>query len=229
MSSGRSGSACFPSRRTSSARDRARRHAGPPRSSSEPVWGGVLELGAGQGRDTLFLAGSGLRVWALDYAEAGVRAIHAKARAAGLSTRVRAVRHDVREPLPFPAASFAACYAHLLFSMAFTGAELERLAGEVRRVLRPGGLCIYTARNKSDPHYGKGLSRGEEMYEVEGVAVHFFRRERVAHLAQGYRIVGIEECEEGTLPRRLFQVTLTREVEPDERAGKQERRWRAGT
>ena len=32
----------------------------------------VLELGAGQGRDTLYFAGSGLRVYALDYSESGL-------------------------------------------------------------------------------------------------------------------------------------------------------------
>jgi hypothetical protein len=32
----------------------------------------LLELGAGQGRDTLYFAGLGLRVYALDYRESGL-------------------------------------------------------------------------------------------------------------------------------------------------------------
>jgi 2-polyprenyl-3-methyl-5-hydroxy-6-metoxy-1,4-benzoquinol methylase len=39
----------------------------------------LLELGAGQGRDTLFLAQRGFRVTALDYSRAAVDAIAAKA------------------------------------------------------------------------------------------------------------------------------------------------------
>lgn len=61
----------------------------------------LLELGAGQGRDTLFFARNGLQVTALDYSETGVQTIREKARAQGLSQTITAVRHDVREPLPY--------------------------------------------------------------------------------------------------------------------------------
>lgn len=41
-----------------------------------------------------------------------------------------------------------------------------------------------------------------------GFIVHFFRREKVELLAEGYEIVSIDEFEEGSLPRKLFRVTL---------------------
>jgi Methyltransferase domain len=55
-------------------------------------------------------------------------------------------RHDVRQPLPLPAASIGASYSRMLFCMALTTSELELLACELRRVLRPGGMVVYTAR-----------------------------------------------------------------------------------
>ena len=36
---------------------------------------------------------------------------------------------------------------------------------------------------------------------VWGFIVHFFSREKVEHLAEGYEILGIYEFEEGALPR----------------------------
>ena len=60
----------------------------------------VLELGAGQGRDTLYLARQGLQVTALDIAPGTVETISAKARAAGLTNMVSVAAHDMREPLP---------------------------------------------------------------------------------------------------------------------------------
>src|ERR1035437_2354393 len=48
----------------------------------------VLSLGAGQGRDTLYLARQGLRVTALDIAPGTVETISAKAPAAGMSNLV---------------------------------------------------------------------------------------------------------------------------------------------
>jgi SAM-dependent methyltransferase len=168
----------------------------------------LLELGAGQGRDTLFFAAHGFNVNALDYADAGLTAIRAKAAAAGLGERIEATKHDVREPLPFTDASFDVCFSHMLYCMALTERELSCLTAEVKRVLRPGGLSVYTARTTSDPDYRRGEHRGEQRYELGGFVVHFFDRELVERLANGFEIVAIEEFEEGALPRRLYRITL---------------------
>jgi hypothetical protein len=96
----------------------------------------------------------------------------------------------------------------MLYCMALTTLELERLSREVRRVLVPGGLNVYTVRHTGDAHCGTGIHRGEERWEVGGFIVHFFGREKVVHLASGFEIVGIDEFEEGGLPRKLFRVTL---------------------
>jgi len=96
--------------------------------------------------------------------------------------------------------------------MALTTAELEALSKEVLRVLRPGGLNVYTVRHTGDSHYGAGISRGEDLYEVGGFIVHFFSRQKVEQLAKGYELVGIEKFEEGPLPRKLFRVTLRKKI-----------------
>jgi len=168
----------------------------------------VLELGAGQGRDTLFFGSEGFHVQALDYSHTGIEVIKAKALELGLSDYIIAAEHDVRTPLPFPDSFFDACYAHMLFCMAMTTSELESLASEVARVLRPGGICIYTVRHTGDPHYGTGIYRGEGMYEANGFIVHFFDRKTIERLAVKFSDVKISEFEEGILPRRLFLVTM---------------------
>jgi SAM-dependent methyltransferase len=168
----------------------------------------LIELGAGQGRDTLFFAGLGLRVYALEYSESGLWGIIDKGVKTELGEMISPVFHDLRKPLSFGDASIDGCFSHMLYCMAFSRAELEFLNGEIRRVLKPGGLNIYTVRHKGDAHYGKGTHLGEDLYEMNGFVVHYFDRAMVELLAGGFELLDIEEFEEGSLPRKLFQVTL---------------------
>lgn len=168
----------------------------------------ILELGGGQGRDSLFFGASAFEVHVLDYAQAAVETIQQNAARVGLSSRISAARHDVRLPLPVADATFDACFAHMLFCMALTTAELTSLTREAWRVLRPGGQCVYTVRNTSDPDYRRGAHRGEDLWESKGFIVHFFDRAKVEQLAQGYDLLTVEEFEEGTLPRRLYRVVM---------------------
>lgn len=168
----------------------------------------LLELGGGQGRDTIFFAQNGFQVTVLDYCETGVETIKQKAQKMGLSKSITAICHDVREPLPFDNESFDCCYSHMLYCMALTTSELEFLSDEIRRVLKLEGLNVYTVRNTNDPDYGTGIHRGEDIYEVGEFVIHFFDKEKVKHLAKGFEIINIDEFEEGGLPRKLFRVTL---------------------
>ena len=168
----------------------------------------ILEIGAGQGRDALFFAKSGFSVQALDYSESAVGTINSKAQQMGLSEKISAICHDIRKPLPFDDAAFDAVYCHMLYCMALCTGELEALFQEVRRVLKPHGLSIYTVRNTNDPHYRKGKHITEDIYENAGFIVHFFSEEKIKQLSKGYTILEISEFEEGELPRRLFFVTL---------------------
>ncbi len=168
----------------------------------------LMELGAGQGRDTVYFASLGFSVYALEYSESGLWGIIDKGVKTDLGEMITPVFHDLRKPLPFQDASLDGCFSHMLYCMAFSRAELEFLNGEIRRVLKPGGLNIYTVRHKGDAHFGKVTHIGEDLYEFNGFIVHYFDRAMVDHLAEGFDLLDVEEFEEGSLPRKLFQVTL---------------------
>ncbi|MGW3102842.1 class I SAM-dependent methyltransferase [Streptomyces sp. NPDC001100] len=169
----------------------------------------VLELGAGHGRDALFLAREGFTVQATDFSSTGLEQIHAAARAQGVAERVTTLAHDVRAPLPLPDASVDAVFAHMLLCMALTTSEIHTLVGEVRRVLRPGGVFVYTVRHTGDAHYGAGTAHGDDIWEHGGFAVHFFPRDLVNALAEGWVLEEVFPFEEGDLPRRLWRITQT--------------------
>ncbi|ORV96692.1 class I SAM-dependent methyltransferase [Mycobacterium kyorinense] len=171
----------------------------------------LLELGAGQGRDTVWFLHAGLTVTALDYAEGALRELRHVAEANRVGAKLTTIVHDVRQPLPLSDRSVDGVYSHMLFNMALSTAELVDLAGEVHRVLRPGGLLVYTVRHTRDAHYRAGISHGDNMFENGGFIVHFFDRSLVDRLAAGFTMLDFAEFEEGELPRRLWRVTLRRD------------------
>jgi SAM-dependent methyltransferase len=167
----------------------------------------VLELGAGHGRDALYFAREGFAVRATDFSATGLRQLEERARAEGVDKLMTTVVHDVREPLPLPDASVDAVFAHMLLCMALSTEEIHALVSEVRRVLRSGGVFVYTVRHTGDAHYGSGIAHGDDVFEHGGFAVHFFPRHLVDELATGWRPTEVQAFEEGDLPRRLWCVT----------------------
>ncbi|MEU1519007.1 class I SAM-dependent methyltransferase [Streptomyces sp. NPDC005811] len=166
----------------------------------------VLELGAGHGRDALYLAARGFSVQATDFSATGLDQLRHAARARGLNGCVTTAVHDVREALPLPEASVDAVFAHMLLCMALSTKEIHALVGEVARVLRPGGTFVYTVRHTGDAHYGTGTACGDDIFQHGGFAVHFFDRP----LVDGWHLDQVHAFEEGELPRRLWRVTQTR-------------------
>ncbi|MGY1401314.1 class I SAM-dependent methyltransferase [Streptomyces sp. SS10] len=169
----------------------------------------VLELGAGHGRDALYLAREGFSVQATDFSATSLEQLREAARAQGVDDRVATAVHDVRDPLPLRDGSVDAVFAHMLLCMALSTKEIHGLVGEIRRVLRPGGVFVYTVRHTGDAHYGAGTAHGDDIYEHGGFAVHFFDRDLVDALADGWALDEVHAFEEGDLPRRLWRVTQT--------------------
>ena len=166
----------------------------------------IVELGAGLGRDTLYFAKNSLYVDALDYTVSGIKVIQEKAKKQDLSKFISTQTFDIRKKLPFKDNSIEACFSHMLYCMALTSSEIQILNNEIFRILKPKGINIYTVRNNNDGDYKKGIHRGESLYENDGFIVHFFSKEKVNNLLQGFQNIKIDNFEEGKFPRKLFFV-----------------------
>ena len=166
----------------------------------------IVELGAGLGRDTIFFAKNSIHVTALDYSGSGIKIINEKAEKQNLSKYISTKIFDVRKKLPFEDNSIEACFSHMLYCMALTLNELENLNNEIYRILKPNGINIYTVRHTNDGDYKKGIHRGEDLYENDGFIVHFFSKEKVNSLLNGFQNLKLENFEEGKFPRKLFFV-----------------------
>ena len=166
----------------------------------------IVELGAGLGRDSIYFAKNLINVTALDYSANGIKVINEKIKKENLTSSLSALKFDLREDLPFESNSVDACYSHMLYCMALTQKDLDKLNSEIHRILKPGGINIYTVRNTDDGDYKKGIHRGEDLYEIDGFIIHFFSKDKILNLTSGFKNISIDYFEEGSFPRNLYFI-----------------------
>ena len=166
----------------------------------------IVELGTGLGRDAVYFAQKSIKVQALDYSKIAIESITKKAEKLSLTELIKPEFFDVRKKLPFEDNSIEGCFSHMLYCMALSNSDLENLNNEICRILKPGGINIYTARHTDDGDYKNGIHIGEDLYENDGFIVHFFSKEKVNQLSKGFEVLNIEKFEEGNFPRKLFLV-----------------------
>ncbi|GAA3090665.1 SAM-dependent methyltransferase [Streptomyces rectiviolaceus] len=109
--------------------------------------GTALDLGCGAGGDTIWLAGQGWHITAVDISTTAVERVRARARELGVADRVATEQHDLAGS--FPAGRFD------LVSTQYFQTPLPLPRGRVlrtaARALRPGGLLLIVDHGSTAP------------------------------------------------------------------------------
>ena len=125
--------------------------------------GRLLDLGAGNGRHSFLFASLGFEVTALDFSNAALGLVQARAiHEPRLARRITPIRHDLYDPLPFPDSRFDVVLdAYCLCHITNYPSHLTVLQS-VRRVLRAGGVFVTIQLDSDDRYYKERLSRRVE-------------------------------------------------------------------
>jgi SAM-dependent methyltransferase len=155
----------------------------------------LLELGCGQGRDTIFFASNGLDVFAIDSSKVAIENINQKIK--GKNIALHLSHFEVRQALPFDSSHFDAIYSHMFYNMRFTDEELNYLFKESSRVLKNNGLLCFSVRSDKDVFYNKGKKIGSNIYEINGFQIRFLTKMQIkSFLSDYFEIKNIEESYE---------------------------------
>jgi len=156
----------------------------------------VLDAGCAAGGHAAWLAAHGAYVTAIDASETMVRLARERTRGAA-----RIVRADLRDALPFAAASFDVVLSSLTLHYL---ADWMPALREFARVLRDGGRLIVsthhplmTAGNVADYFAVTAIEEHWRSFAAEPVPVRFYHRpmERIVHdlLAAGFALQDLRE------------------------------------
>jgi SAM-dependent methyltransferase len=167
--------------------------------------GALLELGCGEGRDTLALSDIG-RVVTADIS--GKALMQCKQDI----PRALPVLLDISRPLPFANASFNVIVASLCLHY-FTWDVTRSIRDEIGRCLADKGLLLVRINSTNDIHYGASGYRELEagLYDVKGQTKRFFSKGDISALFTGAWL--IKNMEEMTVdryakPKSLWELLI---------------------
>jgi SAM-dependent methyltransferase len=175
----------------------------------------MLELGCGQGRDTLFYASKGIDVTALDFSSVAINGLIKHAKERNLLNNIYASIFDARSnnTIPFDKDGFDVVYSHMFFNMRFTWEQLKFMFQEIRRVLRSNGFNFFSVRNHNDKSFGKGkkIDNNDDVYDLNGFQIRFFTKQHVKTLVkgEGFEILDIKESHEDPVTLYLVSTRKT--------------------
>jgi SAM-dependent methyltransferase len=151
-----------------------------------PPTGTILELGAGLGQDSQFFAARGYHVISTDLESLTLQQSKEEV-TDDIRDKIVFQTIDLREPLPFPEASFEVVYAHLSLHY-FDNATTTRIFKDIRHVLKPGGVLAFLVNSVNDPEYNTGKKLAEDYFEIDHMAKRYFSVASARTFVDGFSI-----------------------------------------
>lgn len=140
----------------------------------------ILELGCGEGNDSIYFAKQGHTVTATDFSDVLINQNQIKYK----HPELHFIQQDISQPFMFPDSQFDVVYARLSLHY-FTNAVTRHVFTEIARVLKPGGKLCFMCKSTGDRLYGQGTQLESDMFELDGHVRHFFSadyaKELLAH------------------------------------------------
>ncbi len=133
-----------------------------------PKSGKLLDLGAGQGQDSVYFADRGYQITAVDFNQYALDQI--------TDPRIEKRLADFSQPLPFSPGSYDIVYGHLALHY-FNARRTQGLFNEIYNILKPGGIFATITNTTDDPEYGQDEKIEDDYFEIGGIKKRFFSAE----------------------------------------------------
>ncbi len=146
-------------------------------NETHPLIGEALDLGCGEGRNTLLLARYGYHVHAVDSSSQGIQKLKKYAHSRGLDTIVSDVA-DVRT-VQFATNFYAAIVAVTILDH-ITEEEGKTVAEAIIDALKPGGFVFIEAFTVHDPAANATRKEHETISETASFVQHYFDESELA-------------------------------------------------
>lgn len=151
----------------------------------------LLDLGCGDGRDSIFFAKQGYEVTAADVSPIALQILRRKIKEEKI-TNINVMEQDILK-IDFPEDSFEIIYAHLSLHY-FLDKQTTEIIKKIHKILKKEGFLFIKCKSTEDEEFGKGEMLEKNVYVMEENYVrHFFDEEYMKEKLQLFKIIQIEK------------------------------------
>ena len=151
----------------------------------------LLDLGCGDGRDSIFFAKQGYEVTAVDVSPIALQILQKKIDEENIKN-IRVMEQDILN-IEFPENSFDIIYAHLSLQY-FLDKETTEVFKNIHKILKKGGFLFIKCKSTEDEDFGKGKMFETNVYVTrENYVRHFFDERYMREKLQGFTTLNIEK------------------------------------
>ena len=145
----------------------------------------ILEIGAGHGQDSIYLAAQGSTITSTDFSDTALMYLK-KAVPKKLKTKIKILKLDITEKFPFEQNQFDIVYSHLSFHY-FDLETTKKIIQKLLKILKPNGIFALIVNSIDDPEYKTGKKLDQDFYELApGDIKRFFSVESLGMLMKPY-------------------------------------------
>jgi len=154
----------------------------------KPKHKNLLDLGSGNGRDSLYFTRKGIRVTVVDWSKSGLDQLRKLAKQKKIAN-LEVIPQDISQ-LRFKPNSFDVIYTHLSLHY-FDDKTTKKIFNKLYSVLKKDGLLFVKCKSTDDALYGLGHKLEENTYSFRDHVRHFFDKDYMTVLLAKFQIIKV--------------------------------------
>ena len=152
----------------------------------------MLELGCGQGRDSVFFAKLGCNIVAIDISENAIKFVE-KIKKEQNFKNLQLFIHNMQEPFNFQNMNFGLVYSNLSLPF-FNIAQLEKIFSNIYDILTENSFFLFSTKKSGDKYFNFGNKISDNAFEHNGIIRFFFSKSELESLLEkNFMIISFEE------------------------------------
>lgn len=152
----------------------------------------MLELGCGQGRDSVFFAKLGCNIVAVDISENAIKFVEKTKYDENLKN-LQLVVSDIQKSLNFQNLKFDMVYSNLSLQF-FDLSKLSNIFSNIFDVMSSDSFFLFSTKKTGDKYYNFGNKISDSAFEYKGITRFFFTKSELETLLEkNFTIISFEE------------------------------------